>query len=195
MSSGPRVILLDSNAYFRLARSIHPLLSQQFGDPPPYTLKVLADLDREFLRSNRLQSKFRWVANSEFSSDRKGSQYSVLGKIASKVGIAMSYLAQEAARSCTDLSFVDLRVLAVGHARKFPVITDDRGMQKIATDFGIECWPTLKLLKLMLVCERINMGKIREVVEYWHAENDLPNSFLEFRQFYKELFNEDCLQQ
>ena len=46
MSSPPRVILLDSNAYFRLARSIHPLLSQLFGDPPPYALKVLEDLDK-----------------------------------------------------------------------------------------------------------------------------------------------------
>lgn len=40
MSLAPRVILLDSNAYFRLARSIHPLLAGAFGPSPPYSLFV-----------------------------------------------------------------------------------------------------------------------------------------------------------
>ena len=44
MSPAPRVVLLDSCAYFRLARSIHPLLAPTFGPPPPYSLFVLAAL-------------------------------------------------------------------------------------------------------------------------------------------------------
>ncbi len=92
MSSAPRVILLDSNAYFRLARSIRPLLSQPFGDPPPYALKVIEDLDRELSRSHRLNSKFHWVAEPEYSSDRKASQYSARGKTAPQVDRALSYL-------------------------------------------------------------------------------------------------------
>lgn len=192
MSSVPRVILLDSNAYFRLARSIQPLLLQRFGGPPPYALKVLEDSDQEFSRSIRLQSKFYWVADSEFSLDRKKSQYSVRGKIASQVKNAITYLIHQAASSCIDLSLVDLRVLAVGYARSFPVVTDDRGMQEIAGSFGIECWSTMKLLMLMLDCERISMEKIHEIVEYWHAENDLPSPLRVFQQIYKELFTEDC---
>ena len=38
MSPPPRVLLLDSCSYFRLARSIHPLLAETFGPPPPYSL-------------------------------------------------------------------------------------------------------------------------------------------------------------
>ncbi len=191
MSSPPRVILLDSNAYFRLARSIHPLLSQLFGDPPPYALKVLEDLDKEFLRNPRLVSKFHWVANSEYCNDRKASRYSARGKTATQVETALSYLSKLAQLECIDVSLVDLKALAVGHARGFPVITDDKGMQKLAETFDIECWSTLKLLKLMLDCGRVGMEKIHETVEYWNAENDLPNSLHGFKRIYKEMFNED----
>jgi hypothetical protein len=47
MSTPPQVMLLDSNAYFRMARSIHPLLQETFGTSPRYSLLVLADLDDE----------------------------------------------------------------------------------------------------------------------------------------------------
>lgn len=192
MSSAPRVILLDSNSYFRLARSIRPLLSQPFGDPPPYALKVIEDLDREFSRSHRLNSKFHWVADPEYSSDREASQYSARGKTAPQVDRALSYLVKMAADSCVDLSYIDLKVLALGHARRFPVVTDDRGMQKIAEIFGIECWPTLKLLKLMLDCGRIDLYKVKEVIEYCDAENDIPGHINDFRKLYVEIFKGQC---
>ena len=190
MSSPPRVILLDSNAYFRLARSIRPLLSQSFGDPPPYVMKVIGDLDREFKRNHRLSSKFHWVSEKKYSVDRENSQYLARGKTATQVDNALSYLSYQAKVESIDISYVDLKVLAVGYARNFPVITDDKGMQKLAETFCIKCCSTLKLLKLMLDCERIDTGKIHETVEYWNAENDLPNSLHDFKQIYKEIFNE-----
>ena len=129
MSSPPRVIVLDSNAYFRLARSIRPLLSQPFGDPPPYALKVLHDLDKEFAKSIRLVSKFHWVSDPEYCKDRISAQYLASGKTASQVEMALSYLIYQAKEERIDLSHIDLKVLAVGRARHFPVITDDKGMQ------------------------------------------------------------------
>ncbi len=192
MSSAPRVILLDSNAYFRLARSIRPLLSQSFGDPPPYVLKVLEDLYKEFARNPRLTSKFHWVADSEYVSDLEASQYSARGKTATQVETALSYLVKQSIISAIDVSIIDLKVLAVGHARGFPVITDDKGMQQLAELFDIECWPTLKLMKLMLDCKRIDLNKVKEVVEYWDAENDLPRHIEDFRRLYVEFFNGKC---
>ena len=40
-------VLVDSNSYFRLAKSIHPLLFQTFGDEE-YCLYVLPELDRAY---------------------------------------------------------------------------------------------------------------------------------------------------
>jgi hypothetical protein len=79
MSSPPQVVLLDSNAYFRLAQSIHPLLRQPFGPPPPYSLFVLDVLDREFASNRRLQNKFEWVNQKEYREDRGTGKYEVNG--------------------------------------------------------------------------------------------------------------------
>jgi hypothetical protein len=40
MTSGQHTILLDSNAYFRLGISVHPLLKQPFGAAPKYSCNV-----------------------------------------------------------------------------------------------------------------------------------------------------------
>ncbi len=128
MSYSSQIILLDSNAYFRIALSIHPLLQDLFGHAPSYALKVLEDLDKEFSRNRRLISKFHWVANPEYRMDRKSAQYSARGKTAPQVETALSYLIYQAKLESIDVSYVDLKALAVGYARSFPVITDDRGM-------------------------------------------------------------------
>lgn len=66
----PVRLVLDSNSYFRLARSIRPLLDASFG-PEPCRLAVLKELDEEFNRSTRLQSKFFWVREPEYQQDRR----------------------------------------------------------------------------------------------------------------------------
>lgn len=53
-------ILVDSNSYFRLAKSIRPLLNVTFGDED-YCLYVLKELEKEYDRNSRLQTKFEWV--------------------------------------------------------------------------------------------------------------------------------------
>ena len=49
------------------------------------------------------------------------------------------------------VSFIDKWVLSVGYACGGIVVTDDLAMQGIAKAFGIECFSTLALLKLMYV--------------------------------------------
>ncbi len=192
MSGGPKVILLDSNAYFRLAQSIRPLLKPRYGPPPSYSLLVLKELDQEYLRSARLRSRFNWFSGREYVSDREKNRYTVSGAGARLVDIAFSYLARQADSEGLNLAREDIQALAVGHARGFPVVTDDRGMQRLAGIFGIECWSTLALLKHMVDHGRIDFNIVRQVVEYWHAEQDLPWPLNELRRRYKEFFSEDC---
>ena len=52
-----RKLLLDSNAYLRLAQSIHPLLFVEFGEDRT-CLYLTEDFEREFARSRRLGTKF-----------------------------------------------------------------------------------------------------------------------------------------
>lgn len=59
-------ILLDSNSYFRLAKSIHPLLFQEFGNKK-YCLYVLPELDKEYERQPRLKNKISLGFRGEIS--------------------------------------------------------------------------------------------------------------------------------
>lgn len=63
-------ILLDSNSYFRLAKSLHPLLDVVFGNDN-YCLYVLRELDREYDKSPVLRRKFNWVNDDEYFENRK----------------------------------------------------------------------------------------------------------------------------
>lgn len=62
-------ILLDSNAYFRLAQSIRPLLKQTFGKEK-YCLYVIKELQNEYDKNPRLKSAFHWVNDPEYKENR-----------------------------------------------------------------------------------------------------------------------------
>ncbi len=63
-------ILLDSNAYLRLANSFHPLLREPFGKER-YTLYLIPEFQKEFDKNPRLANKFGWVNQSEYIENRK----------------------------------------------------------------------------------------------------------------------------
>lgn len=62
-------ILVDTNTYLRLAKTIKPLLFMPFG-VNEYCLYILPELNKE-LGNRTLQSKFPWVEEQEFSENRK----------------------------------------------------------------------------------------------------------------------------
>ncbi len=192
MSAAPRVILLDSNAYFRLALSISPLLAQKFGNPPPYQLKVIDEVEKEYSRNPRLKTKFHWLCDHEHVADRSAHTYHCRGKVATQVDDAFSFLANYASTNALNLSRVDIKALAVGIARDIPVVSDDAGMKSLAKVFGIKIMGVLELLKLMVDEQRIGIDKVGEVLEYWRHDNDLPASTPKLRDQYKKLFETDC---
>ena len=109
----PKLFILDSNAYFRLAYSLHPLLGQAFGKSKArYVLRVIAQLDKEYSRSVRLQHKFHWVRDRKFTMNRQSEQLKIAGKQNGEVEQARSYiLSMEKDLGC-DISLVDATALA-----------------------------------------------------------------------------------
>ena len=64
-----RKLLLDTNAYLRLARSVHPLLFIEFGEDQT-CLYLIEEFEQEFARSRRLRGKFPWVDAPEYQENR-----------------------------------------------------------------------------------------------------------------------------
>lgn len=192
MSGAVQDVLVDSNAYFRLARSITPLLGPPFGDAPAFSLYVLAELDDEYQTSSRLQNKFEWVQDREHADDRKAKRYTLKGKDLEPVRRAVTFMDRYASQEGLNMSREDLRALAAGFVKGLPVVTDDRAMQTVAKAHGIPCWSSIKLLKAMVVGGRIDLAQVAEILEYWEYENDLPAAKPALRAEYRKYFGGVC---
>jgi hypothetical protein len=185
-------VLLDSNAYFRLAPSIRPLLKEVFGQAPQYSLHVLDELDDEYNTSTRLRHKFEWVRSAEYREDRQCKRYELRGQARTDALNAFSFLVSYADQQRLNLSREDLKALAAGYVKGIPVVTDDRDMRAVAEAHSIECWNLIQLLKVMATGGRIDMEKVTEILEYLDYENDLPMSKDKLRREFKEYFGEHC---
>ena len=192
MSAPPRVVLLDSCAYFRLARSIHPLLAESFGPAPPYSLFVLSALDSEYFTSSRLKHKFEWVNGPEYRRDRETKRYSCKGTWAPKAESAFSFLAGYAREQGLNVASEDLKALAAGFTRNITVVSDDRALRQVADAHGLTCMGTLDLLKIMVDCQRVTKDRVTEILEYLDHEEDLPMGKEALRKRYREIFGSDC---
>jgi rRNA maturation endonuclease Nob1 len=192
MSGNTQKVLLDSNAYFRLGNSIRPLLAQTFGSAPQYSLHVLAELDDEYATSVRLRHKFEWVKETEYCADRKARRFELNGKKHQEAGNAFTFLLAYADEQGINLSREDLKALAVGYVMGIPVVTDDGGMIEVATANGIECWSTIKLLRIMQTAGRIDLETVTQIIEYWDYDKDLPMSLPKLRKLYTDYFGSSC---
>jgi hypothetical protein len=149
-------------------------------------------LDDEYLSNPRLRSKFEWVCEAQYKQDRQAKRYTARGACVAEIETAFSYLAGYMKANGLILAPEDVRALATGYARGFLVVSDDCALRQVADAHDIRCCGTLDLLKLMLDARRIDVGKVREVVEYWNEENDLPMAKPALREQYLRLFGEAC---
>lgn len=179
-------ILLDSNAYFRLAKSIHPLLDTVFGNEN-YCLYLLKELDDEFYRNKRLNNKFAWVGDDDFSTNRR-KRLSLSRKDIGQIKLVAGYLRQHKADNALGISEVDIQSLAHGQVLGIPVVTDDGDMLLTAEEFAIAKMKTLELMRIMLDCAHIDMAKVRQIAAFWAYEGDKPG---DFREDYIRIFTED----
>lgn len=128
-------ILLDTNSYFRLAKSIHPLLFVEFGEAP-YCLYVIPELDVELDRSPALQTKFAWATEEEFRLNRR--KHPMLSSRDRKaINNAYDFIWDHVQTALPGPSRIDARNLAYGFVLNIPVVTDDCDMRELAQAFNI----------------------------------------------------------
>ena len=63
------LVLLDTNAYLRLAKRIRPMLGVRFGQKQ-YCLTVLRDVEREVRKSSRLRFHNPWFDDPNLAQER-----------------------------------------------------------------------------------------------------------------------------
>lgn len=166
------IILLDSNAYLRIANSFHPLLHVNFGDKG-YVLYLIPEFQKEFNKNPRLKNKFGWVNKTEYIENRK-TRLRITREQSEQIEITYSYLWNHNIGEAIGASRVDVRALSYGAVLKVPVVTDDRDMARLGLTFGIEMWGLLDLLKIMYTANRIDWKEIQSLLDYLEYMKDLP---------------------
>lgn len=67
------LVLLDTNAYLRLAKRVKPMLGVTFGQKD-YILTILKEVEDEVHRNPRLQFKFPWFDDQQIASERMAAR-------------------------------------------------------------------------------------------------------------------------
>ncbi len=150
-------ILLDSNAYLRLANSFHPLLHEPFGKNQ-YALYLIPEFQKEFDKNPRLANKFGWVNQPEYIENRKHRiSVSRIGK--EQVNLIYSYLWPNNISEGLGASRIDVRALAYGDALGIPVVTDDFQMSELGVTFA---WRHQNFAKLPEIHKRLAIPFLRK---------------------------------
>ena len=175
-------ILVDTNAYLRLAKTIRPLLFNPFGGNG-YCLYILPELNTE-LTHKRLVTKFYWIEEDEYLENRK--HFPVISKKQRKeIDLTFSYVWGYVQTDLPGPSKVDALYIAYGIVINILVVTDDQDMTALAHVFEAKVMPTLELLKIMLDCGHTDMKSIDGLVDYWRHIGDRPaNLDIDYERFF-----------
>lgn len=167
-------ILVDTNTYLRLAKSIHPLLFTPFG-VDECCLYVLPELNQE-LANSKLQNKFPWVCEDAFVENRRS--FPNIGKKQRRsIQQTFGYLWDHVQTALPGPSKIDTLYVAYAIELDIPLVTDDQDMSKLAKVFESGVLPTLELLKLMLDAQHINAKTVSGLFDYWKYLSDFPANF------------------
>lgn len=173
--------VLDSSAYFRLAKSFHPLLGE-YGD---ILLKLLPDTAMEFARQPKLRSKFGWFHDEEFTLNRADNLLALTAADAEIVKHTDFWLrdwtrdqrSEFLRRNLNPPSPTDRKVLAHAAIVGITVVADDGGLEFLAKDLDLQLIGSLHLLKRLLDVGVVTLPKIQAAAKYLDYEDDLPGSW------------------
>lgn len=183
------LVLLDTNAYLRLAKRVRPLLGVPFGQKG-YVLTILADVENEVHASGRLRHRFPWFdADPALVQERLARRMRLSADEREQLDLAARFLhdwvQQDVARYLVGGGSppgpTDCRVLAFGQVRPAVVVTDDLGMHVLAREFGITVWHGFELLAKLRTAKVASDALVREIYAALEANGDLTASWREAR--------------
>jgi hypothetical protein len=179
------LVLLDTNAYLRLAKRVRPLLGKPFGQKS-YVLTVLKDVEDEVQRNPRLRHDYPWFGADSLATERlahsprlSAQEKTTLAAVTSLLhGLVQSDPGKFMTKGRSPPSRTDCRVLAFGQIRPAIVVTDDLGMHELAGMVGLNIWHGPELLKKMLSAKLIDNELVREIYAALEANNDLTATWV-----------------
>ena len=176
------LVLLDTNAYLRLAKRVRPMLGIKFGQKE-YVLTILKITEDEVHKSSRLRYKFPWFDNPELAAERLAKQVRLKPDEKQLIditqGIFRRHVVENAANYKTPPSPADCYILAFGQVRPAIVVTDDLSMHTLAKEFELDksIWHGYEPLHKMLSGKQINKQLVVEVYEALENNGDLPKTW------------------
>lgn len=183
------LVLLDTNAYLRLAKRIRPLLGRPFGQKH-YVLTVLKDVEDEVHASRRLRFRFPWFdGDAELAQERLARRMKLSRAENEDLEAAARFLhdwvLQDVGRFTSHgrspPGATDCRVLAFGQVRPAIVVTDDLGMHELAREFSIATWHGFELLAKLRSAKVASDDLVREIYAALEANGDLTAAWREAR--------------
>jgi hypothetical protein len=182
-----RKILLDTNAYLRLAEVFHPLMLSQIPGERGGELWILPELYRELKKNPRLRHSFSWAFAPEFVENRKQCRWHLAPDVRSQIESTYQFAMRYSQQIQNSASPFDIRCLAYGSVLDSPVVTDDAEMRLLAEELEISSETSIELLKVMLDAGFCSIEKVRSTVRYWITVDDLPG---QYRKDYRRCFSE-----
>lgn len=190
-------ILLDTNAYLRLAKRIQPLLGKKFNPAKDYVLVVLREVADEVHRQPRLVRQYPWFDGPEYTEERKAhgvrlSKDQKNGATENKKFL-LSHVAQNARayllHGRDPPGDVDCYVLGVAMACNWCVATDDENMHALGKDFEVKCLYAFDVLHKLLSADMIDKAKVIEIYEALETNGDLPARWIDAKgKLFKKVF-------
>jgi hypothetical protein len=177
-------VLLDTNAYLRLAKRIRPLLGREFGQRG-YIPTILKQVEDEVLRNPRLKFNYPWFTNTDLKAERLAKRVRLSVEESTRIDVVTSVLRGHVLSSPHEYttlgrsppSQTDCFLLAFGQVRPAIVVTDDEGMHMLAAEFEITVWHGHELLKKMQSAKVIDNELVREIYTALENNDDLPRSW------------------
>lgn len=180
------LVLLDTNAYLRLAKRVRPAVGVTFGQKG-YVLTIHKSVEDEVHRNPRLRAQYPWFDGQEFASERLAKQVRLSDADKASIQAAQSVLRgwvladpePYTARGRSPPGTTDCWLLALGQVKPAIVVTDDLGMHALAKEFGILVWHGYELLDKLRSAKVVDSPLIRDIYEALEANGDIPKTWQE----------------
>lgn len=187
------LLLLDTNAYLRLAKRIKPLLDVVFGQKH-YRLTILEDVEREYRQSPRMREIFPWFRDKSLAAERASKRARLttdeLVQLRSMTSVLLKTVRSNLNAYRSAPSPIDCRMLAFGLLRDATVVTDDLAMHQLGKEFGIATMHGHELLRRMLSAKMVTKEEVRDIYRALIANGDLPASWMRDRdRFFPRVFD------